>query len=129
MNIDERRKKQQCLNHKYNAIKKDGYPVSFESFADFWNWALENGWDYGKKIARIDEDGPWSEENCFIFQTSMQEESRRNLINKWNKTVEPIRERYKEELAEIDRRNKPKVKEYFRYEHPDLVREGIIWKP
>lgn len=128
MNIDERRRKQQCLSHKYRDMKRTGYPVTFETFADLWNWALENGWDCGKRIARIDKDGPWSEDNCFIFQTSLKEEYQQMLISKWNKMVEPIRERYKDELAEIERRKKLKGKEYFRYEHPDLVREGIVFE-
>ena len=127
MNVDERRRKQQCLSHKYGTMNKRGYPVLFETFSDLWNWAIDNGWDYGKRIDRIDEESPWSKENCFIYETTMQEEYRQMLINKWNKMVEPIRERFKEELAEIERR-KPKPTEFFRYEHPDLVREGIVFE-
>ena len=123
----EMRAKISNLTQKWCMIKKSGDSVEFKDFKEFRTWLFENGWDYGKKIARKDSNGPWSKDNCTIDETPMQAEYYKMLANKWDSIVGPIRERFKEELAEIERR-KPKPREFFRYEHPDLVREGIEWE-
>lgn len=121
----EYRKKSQLLSKKLCDLKKSGIPVIFEDLDEFRNWMIQNGWDYGKKLGRKDPDGPWSPDNCILYETPMELEYHQMLVARWNNMVEPIRERFKEELAEIERR-KPKGKEYFQYEHPDLVRKGIM---
>lgn len=46
------------------------------------------------------------------------------LARKWEKFVGPIRER----VAEEKKNQKPQVqRDFFRYEHPDLEREGIVF--
>ena len=79
------------------------------------------------KLERIDAKKPYSCENCRMVPIDRNEEYQIKLIDKWESIMKPIRERYKAELDEIERR-KPKTREFFRYEHPDLVREGIEWK-
>ena len=48
---------------------------------------------------------------------------RKALAEKWDRMMQPIRERYAEQLQEIESSKRI----FFRYEHPDLVREGIVW--
>lgn len=53
------------------------------SFADFRNWALDNGYEEGLTIDRIDNDGNYEPKNC---RWVTQKENDRNKRN--NKTVE-----------------------------------------
>lgn len=46
------------------------------------------------------------------------------LVRKWEKFMGPIRER----ISEEHRTQKPQAqRDFFRYEHPDLEREGIVF--
>lgn len=46
------------------------------------------------------------------------------LARRWEKLMGPIRECISEEY----RTQKPQAqRDFFRYEHPDLEREGIVW--
>lgn len=49
----------------------------------------------------------------------------RELARRWEKLMGPIRERISEEY----RTQKPQAqRDFFRYEHPDLEREGIVFE-
>ena len=102
----------------------------FKSYSLFLKWSKQSGYDYGKVLEKIDKYGPYSPANCRWTDKPLNPATLRNLqecIKQWDDFASPIRERYKAELDEIERRE-PKPREFFRYEHPDLVREGIEWK-
>lgn len=121
------KKKMDALYHKWGRVKKSGISIEFKDFDEFVNFAAAAGYDYGKKLVRLNRNGPYSQENCVFKSPEESDEYHKMLVSKWESIMSPIRERFKEELAEIERR-KPKGKQYFRYEHPDLVREGIVFE-
>jgi hypothetical protein len=47
----------------------------------------------------------------------------REIAQKWDEIMEPIRKRYRSQLLAAKREEG-----VFRYEHPDLVREGIVFE-
>lgn len=113
------------LYHKYRHIK--GPENGFANLDEFIEWAASEKYKVGSRLERIDKNKPYSRENCRMVSVSPYEECQRRMITQWEKVMAPIRERYKAELDEIERK-KPKTREFFRYEHPDLVREGIEWR-
>lgn len=117
------------LRHKYDRIVHSGIPFEWTSFDAFCKWCQETGWEYGKRLHRVDPSGPYSSENCVWDGTisAPVTETKSALIRQWDEFATPIRERYKPWLDEIERK-KPKSREFFRYEHPDLVREGIVFE-
>lgn len=48
----------------------------WHTFVKFYSWALENGYDPGLQLDRIDNDGPYSPDNC-RFQTLQQNSNNR----------------------------------------------------
>ena len=116
---------QGALRHRFSAIKGSGVPVSWASAAEFAAWSRQNGYQYGMQLIRIDESGDWCPENCRWADVppSFENQITKSILAKqWDDFVAPIRKRLAEEAKRL-----PPEPEFFRYEHPDLEREGITW--
>jgi len=120
-----------ALRKKWAEMPRHG-AVAFESLEDFRQWCEETGWEIGMKLARKDKEKPYSRENCYwitsgssVSYTYNQDE----MAAEWERCIGPIREQYRDQIAAvIQKQRRQQVKEVFRYEHPDLVREGIVWQ-
>ena len=114
----------------WQRINTKGVKVVFADFDDFLDWAIESNFLVGKRIGRIDATGPFSRDNCvWMNKLGEYEESDEERAARWDALVEPIREQFKDTLAEIEKKKQEEQKQtVFRYEHPDLVREGIVWR-
>jgi hypothetical protein len=124
----------------WRKIRDSKIPNLFTDFQDFVNWSKKNGYKYGRRLRRIDNSLDYSPDNMEWVDLEMASPSseiqNQRAIAKWNRFVEPIRERFRDELellVEMERQKKireeQQVREFFRYEHPDLVREGIVYEP
>lgn len=77
--------KQRCQNPNCKAYKnygKRGINIcdDWQEFEPFYNWAIENGYQKGLDLDRIDNDGDYNETNC-------RWTSRRENINNRRKTI------------------------------------------
>ena len=102
---------------------KTGHPMEWETFEDFMRWC-KGTYTPGTRLVRINDTKPYSPNNCKWETMQLCEAYRRKLAAQWDAVMEPIRKRYRMQIAE----EKANEKEYFRYEHPDLVREGIVFE-
>ena len=120
----------------YNAIQDKSTFPDFESFLEYSTGKYRIGFT----VYRIDASKPYSPENCYWYYRDKKAEDvvsqvcegctaqtsacgtngcmkyREYFVKNWNKN--------------ICRAKKPEVntQKIFRYEHPDLVREGIVFE-
>lgn len=108
--------------------------VAFSSFGAFLEWCSQADYEYGRRLFRLDTSKPYSPDNCQwrdVEKTVSQEE----LVRQWDDFITPIRERFAADLEvvaalqELKRQEEIRktIRECFRYEHPDLEREGIVF--
>ena len=130
------RYQEDVLRKKWVLLHRRG-EVAFESYEDFLAWCKETNWDTGMKLLRFNEDKPFSRDNCYwdcsrsVSYTYEQD----NRAEKWERGVGPIREMLRPLIdAQLQKQKMGKqneecknCREVFRYEHPDLVREGIVF--
>ena len=110
------------MYYRYQWLVRSGRPMTWQNFDEFLLWC-RGGYEPGKTLRRIDESKPYGPGNCEWVAMNVNEKYRKSLEAEWDAIVTPIRQRYQAQLAEIRSRKK----EYFRYEHPDLEREGICF--
>ena len=130
--IDMAEKKNQLCNdrdtvdhlyQRYYFLVKSEKPMVWKDFQEFLEWAKKT-YEPGTALRRIDESKPYGPTNCEWAPMGINERYQAKLAAQWDAAMEPIRKRYAEYLKRIQ----PRKKEYFRYEHPDLVREGIVFE-
>ena len=110
----------------WRQMQRSGYSIEFASPDDFILWA-RGKYDYGLTVERIDKHKGWSPDNCRFFDPRKEERSadyHKNIAVAWERMMQPIRKKYAKQLAVI----KNNERQFFRYEHPDLVREGIVFE-
>lgn len=116
----------QVLELRWNMMKRSGYSVEFASFDDFLKYA-KGKFAYGLTMERIDKHEGWYPANIRWYDPHKDEASlasRRQQAVRWKKMMQPIRKKYAKQLENI----KVNERRFFRYEHPDLVREGIVFE-
>lgn len=107
-------------------------------------WAYENGYKKGYHLGKFDDRKPHGPENSFFYESEAKMESdrkakARNLcsectlpcpaegcaqwrewfVKNWDKNI------YRKPNNALKEETERKVR-FFQYEHPDLVREGIV---
>ena len=132
------------IYQRYKRIKGD---CTWTCWDDFLQWAVDNGWGKGFELRKHDEDKPHGPKNSYFY--SMKEEIqkkhekvvadraivsrfcvscdrqcpshgtgceawRENFVQNWDKNIHVFSPE-----PEISM-----VRMKFRYEHPDLIREG-----
>lgn len=99
--------------------------VEFDTFDEFCAWAVKADYKDGKRLVRISLCGPFSEDNCqWAAHTRSTEETDEERAARWDNFVIPIRERFKDELARLEREKAEREKRTaWQYEHPDRLRE------
>lgn len=123
------------LQKRYWKIpKKDNGFTDSKTFVD---WSEESGYEYGKILKKKNPDGQWSPGNCEwvdVPKSPKSEIRRQELIKQWDDFIIPTRKALEPVFETLEsRKNSPPHQEQkpgrekFRYEHPDLVREGIVW--
>lgn len=129
-----------ALRRFYEGIKHDS---TFQSFESFCNWAAGK-YKPGYTVYKLDQAKPHSKENSYwYFATKKPEEIlrpicvgcdlnmaicntigclkyREQFVKNWNERIHWSRQEPKKQ--------EPKMKEFFRYEHPDLVGEGSVFE-
>jgi len=78
-------KRTTSVNSKdYHRYGGRGISIEFESFGNFYEWSIKNGWKDGLYIERDNNDGNYSEDNC-SWKTPLQQAQNRTTGKK-NKT-------------------------------------------
>jgi glycyl-tRNA synthetase alpha subunit len=125
------------LYYWWRKMRESSIPNLFENFEEFCKWSVANGYQYGLRLRRIDQNLEYSPDNCtwseLQYSKKINQAERQQYIDRWDRLVQPIRERYKEQLEAMNNpvteqpKQEPQVMEAFKYEHPDMEREGIVF--
>ena len=126
------------LEYWWKKISTSEVPNMFNDFRDFANWSLNNGYKYGRRPRRIDKGAEYSPDNMEWVDVNVNSQSneiaKQKAIAKWDAFIKPIRKQFEKELEQLQQieeeekiRQAQQVREFFRYEHPDLEREGICF--
>lgn len=135
---DEKELRDNRIRSKYLKLQKYGEDVRFPNSGAFLKWSIDNGYEYGMKLVRIDPNGPWSETNCKWEEVDLHQstiKNQREWAKEWDEFIIPFRKKYEKILKEYERCEEETRKRdaahhrntHWCYEHPDLVREGIVW--
>lgn len=97
--------KQRCLNKnhpKYKRYGARGITVCDEwlDISNFYKWAIENGWEEGLTIDRIDNDGNYEPSNC-RWVTVYSNSRRRGTTKITDEQAEQIRARKDEPASKL----------------------------
>ena len=95
----------------------------WKNFEEFLRWCKAT-YEPGTSLHRIDEVKPYCPTNCEWKPMTNSVQYRKHLADTWDRIMVPIRQRYEKQIREVQGK---KAQQYFRYEHPDLVREGIAF--
>lgn len=124
--------------------KKNLPESDFEDFDDFARWAAESGRQQYAQLRKRDPDKPHGPENSFWYIRPPYQKVERhdytckfcegcdkgscqtvpNGCREWRKWFV---ENWNEYICIKPKEPEPRKREVFRYEHPDLVREGIVF--
>ena len=126
------------LEYWWRKIRTSEIPNMFDGFQDFASWSLKNGYKYGRRLRRIDNGAEYSPDNMEWVDVNVNSQSneieKQKAIAEWDAFIKPIRKQFKKELEQLQQieeeekiRQAQQVREFFRYEHPDLEREGIVF--
>jgi hypothetical protein len=128
----------EVLWYWWRKIRDSEIPNLFTDFQDFANWSMKNGYKYGRRLRRIDKGAEYSPNNMEWVDVNVNSQSneiaKQKAIAEWDAFIKPIRKQFKKELEQLQKieeeekiRQGQQVREFFRYEHPDLEREGICF--
>ena len=111
------------MYNRWMYLVKQGKPTEWKNFEEFLRWCKAT-YEPGTSLHRIDEVKPYCPTNCEWKPMTNRVQYRKHLADKWDRIMVPIRQRYEKQIREVQEK---KAQQYFRYEHPDLVREGIAF--
>lgn len=111
------------MYNRWMYLVKQGKPTEWKNFEEFLRWCKAT-YEPGTSLHRIDEVKPYCPTNCEWKPMTNSVQYRKHLADKWDRIMVPIRQRYEKQIREVQEK---KAQQYFRYEHPDLVREGIAF--
>lgn len=138
------------LRKKYQMLRDNS---DFGSFENFLKFCAESGYKQGYMIFRHDKSKPHSDVNSyFVYRKPPVKTTKINKEDNASPTPKSPCESCKLECSiqisgcaewrvwfqkhwdefihqDLKSETEKKGREFFQYEHPDLQREGIVWKP
>lgn len=115
----------------------------WKSFDEFVSWSIQNKWRTGKALYKLDERKAHGPDNSYWYLKHNEvpasenpiclacernycpgndigcKQWRDSWIKNWNENI----------CIHIPEKKEQQKREVFQYEHPDLVREGIVFEP
>lgn len=134
-------------NLRRRFIKLSQEETGWEDVDAFIRWARDSGYEKGRWLVKHHEDQPHGPRNSYWLEQNEQnarlrrekiktgsefckgctekcregfgcDRWRQYFVNNWNQNIS---------IARPVVKKAPEEKQYFRYEHPDLVKEGIVF--
>lgn len=88
------------LYGRWTVLVNQNIGAVFADFEKFFRWSINNGYEYGKKLVRIDPNGLYEPGNCEWVDISSEmkqgftKTQQEEYITAWNKAVNKIRKHY-----------------------------------
>jgi hypothetical protein len=87
------------LYGRYHSWSTRIYRDIFPTFQEFYDWSMSNNFVCGARLARKDPSKPYTQDNCLWVlpegkEQHMTVDERKEIIDRWNETVNRIRVHY-----------------------------------
>lgn len=79
----------------WKRIRKSPHSEAWDHFPTFYDWAMQNEYETGFWLRKIDCNGSYTPDNCVWYSPKEKKEHiPAEWADRWNKTVNRIREHY-----------------------------------
>lgn len=120
------------LTKIFHALSQEHPDMQWSSLHYFVRWSTPR-YKFGMNLVKIDESKPHGPKNSVWVapekrETLGKQAQLRQAADNWERCVGPIRKKYEQEIrAILFQQEIDSARMTFQYEHPDLVREGVVF--
>lgn len=78
----------------WRRVRKSEHSAIFDEFPRFYEWAMDAGFAVGYKLVLIDNQKPFTPENCTFKEIGTPDLERQKQIDDWNRVVNSLRKQW-----------------------------------
>lgn len=79
------------LYYWWRKMRESSIPCLFESFDEFCKWSVANGYQYGLRLRRIDQNLEYSPDNCtwseLQYSKKINQAEQQQYIDRWTDSL------------------------------------------
>ena len=82
------------LYQAWRRVRSRPHCDEWEDFQTFYEWAVENGYEFGDWLQLVEGETEYAPDNCVWYTPQGGMRQSKHWMDKWNKSVNRIRKHY-----------------------------------